>query len=292
MRGCNRFCSYCIVPYVRGREKSRPAESIVDEVRGLVGEGVREVLLLGQNVAAYGLEDGTPPAVDRSPFADLLVHLNGLPGLARIRFTSPHPAYFNLPLIDAVAALPKVCEGIHLPLQSGADRILKAMNRRYTSAQYLDIVNQLKARVPGIAFSTDIIVGFPGETDDDFRATRDLMNEVDFQNAFIFKYSPRSGTRAADLADDVPTAVKEERNQILLADLKARTERHNQAEVGAVREVLVEGVSKRNPRRWCGRTRASKVVVFSPPTGIVPGALLNVRISQATAMTLYGEVEA
>jgi tRNA-2-methylthio-N6-dimethylallyladenosine synthase len=291
MRGCNRFCSYCIVPYVRGREKSRPAESIVDEVRGLAAAGVREVLLLGQNVAAYGLEEGASPVPDRSPFADLLARLDGVPGLARIRFTSPHPAYFNVPLIDAVAALPKVCEGIHLPLQSGSDRILGAMNRHYTPAQYREVVDRLKARVPGIAFSTDVIVGFPGETDDDFRATRDLMNEVGFGNAFIFKYSPRSGTRAADLLDDVPLAVKEERNQILLADLKVRTAQGNRAEIGAVREVLVEGTSKRNPQRWCGRTRTNQVVVFSPPPDIAPGDLLAVRISHATAMTLYGEAE-
>jgi tRNA-2-methylthio-N6-dimethylallyladenosine synthase len=288
MRGCSRFCSYCIVPHVRGPERSRPPEAIVEEVAGLVAAGVREILLLGQNVAAYGLDDA-PPNPDRSPFADLLARLDTIPGLSRIRFTSPHPAYFNAPLIAVVASLSSVCEGIHLPLQSGSDRILAAMNRPYTAARYLDIVGQLKASVPGMAFSTDVIVGFPGETDADFLATRELMEAVGFGHAFIFKYSPRSGTRAAALADDVPRDVKEARNQVLLADLRVRAERLNQAEVGLVREILAEGPSKRNPSRWCGRTRANQMAVFAPPPGIAPGDLLAVRIERATATTLYGE---
>ncbi len=196
MRGCNRFCSYCIVPYVRGREKSRSPDDIIEEAEALVDSGISEIILLGQNVASYGLE-GRGQATEESPFAELLRELNDIKDLRRIRFTSPHPQYFNEKLIDAVAMLPKVCKNLHLPLQSGSDRILKLMNRHYTSEKYLSIVNSLKEKAPGITFSSDIIVGFPSETEEDFLATRNLMNEVSFDNAYIFKYSPRSGTKAA-----------------------------------------------------------------------------------------------
>ena len=288
MRGCNRFCSYCIVPYVRGREKSRPADDIVEEAGVLVDSGISEVVLLGQNVASYGLE-GRGQATEESPFAGLLGELNGIKGLRRIRFTSPHPQYFNAKLIDAVANIPKVCKNLHLPLQSGSDRILRLMNRHYTSEKYLSTVNSLKGKAPGITFSSDIIVGFPSETEEDFLATRNIMNEVSFDNAYIFKYSPRSGTKAAEMKDDVPQSVKEERNQILLADLAKATEKNNKVLVGKTLEVLVEGVSRRNSSRWCGRSDTNKVVVFDPDPGIRIGDLVKLKITRATAVTLFGE---
>lgn len=288
MRGCNRFCSYCIVPYARGRERSRSPEGILEEARKLAESGVKEIMLLGQNVAAYGIDGITFPD-DHSPFAGLLEALARIDGIKRIRFTSPHPAFFNTRLIDAIANTPKVCNSIHLPLQSGSDRILKAMNRPYTAEQYMRIVNRLKEKCGEIAFSTDIIVGFPGETDGDFEETRKLMNEVGYDNAYIFKYSPRKGTKAAEqMPDDVPQSVKEERNQILLADLAKSSERANDKFVGRTLEVLAEGVSKRNASRWSGRTELSKLVVFEPDAAIRPGDLVQVRINHATAMTLFG----
>ncbi len=288
MRGCNRFCSYCIVPYVRGSERSRDADEIIKEAEILVGSGIREIILLGQNIASYGMEGRGQPS-DDSPFADLLAGLNKINGLARIRFTSPHPQYFNEKLIEAVASIPKVCKNVHLPMQSGSDRILKLMNRHYTAEKYLAIVNSMKSKAPGITFSTDVIVGFPSETEEDFKATRQLMKDVGFDNAYIFKYSPRSGTKAADMMDDVPQKVKEERNQILLADLAETTEKHNKAIVGSTVEVLVEGVSKRNASRWCGRSDSNKVVVFEPSPDIKIGDLVKLKISRATAMTLFGK---
>lgn len=288
MRGCGRFCSYCIVPYVRGPERSRPHEDVVAEARRLVDDGAREITLLGQNVAAYGL-DGAPsaPSDDHSPFAELLSALSGIEGLARLRFTSPHPAYFNKRLIDTVIDDPKVCDHVHLPLQSGSNVILKAMNRPYTAERYLEIVERLRSGKPGMAFSTDVIVGFPGETSEDFKQTRSVMEKVGFDNAYIFKYSPREGTAAAKLPDSVATKAKEERNQILLADLARRTERHNRELVGSEFEVLVEGPSKRNPNRWHGRTSSNKVVVFPADAGAEIGDLITVRIQRATAMTLF-----
>lgn len=288
MRGCNRFCSYCIVPYVRGRERSRSPESILEEARKLADDGVKEIMLLGQNVAAYGI-DGIHFPETFSPFADLLESLAEIDGIKRIRFTSPHPAFFNTRLIDAIAGTPKVCKSIHLPLQSGSDRILKAMNRPYTAEQYLRIVDSLKEKCGEIAFSTDIIVGFPGETDADFEATRTILNRVAYDNAFIFKYSPRQGTRAAEqMADDIPQSVKEERNQILLKDLSLCSERANLSFVGRTVEVLAEGISKRNTARWCGRSDLNKLVVFEPDAQIRPGDLAPVRIERASAMTLFG----
>ena len=290
MRGCNRFCSYCIVPYVRGRERSRSPESILEEARKLAETGVKEIMLLGQNVAAYGI-DGIHFPDTVSPFADLLEKLAEIDGIRRIRFTSPHPAFFNTRLIDAIAKTPKVCKSVHLPLQSGSDRILKAMNRPYTAKQYLHIVDSLKEKCGEIAFSTDIIVGFPGETDADFEATRAVLKRVAYDNAFIFKYSPRKGTKAAEqMVDDIPQSVKEERNRILLEDLAECSERANLPFVGRTIEVLAEGVSKRNAARWCGRSDLNKLVVFEPDGQIRPGDLVPVRIDHATAMTLFGKL--
>lgn len=290
-RGCNRFCSYCIVPYVRGREVSRSRESILAEARSMVDAGVREILLLGQNVAAYGLNgDIRPPADDHSPFAELLEELNEIPGLLRIRYTSPYVSYFNKRLISALANCSKVCHNIHLPLQSGSDRILKAMNRQYTAASYLDKVAELRQVIPDLTFSTDVIVGFPGETEEDFNMTRQLMNEVGFEQAFIFKYSPRPGAKSAEIADTVSEEVKLERNNILLDDLKARISAKLQTLPGLVVEVLVEGVSARNQERWTGRTGTNFVVHFEPDEDCIPGTLRKVEISRAGAVSIFGKL--
>ena len=290
MRGCNRFCSYCIVPYARGRERSRSPESILEEARRLADSGIKEIMLLGQNVAAYGMES-LPRTDDVSPFADLLEKLAEIEGIRRIRFTSPHPAFFNKRLIEAIANTPKVCKSIHLPLQSGSNRILKAMNRPYTAEQYMEIVNSLKSHCSEIAFSTDIIVGFPTETDEDFEKTRAVMEEVGYDLAFIFKYSPRKGTKAAELlADDVPQEIKEKRNQILLETLARSSANANDKFVGRTLEVFAEGVSKRNSSRWSGRTELNKLVVFEPEGTLHNGDILQVRIEHATSMTLFGRI--
>ena len=290
-RGCNRFCSYCIVPHVRGREISREIDDVVLEAKELAAAGVREIMLLGQNVAAFGLGGDTkPPPEGVSPFADLLVELNKIEGLCRIRFISPYPSYFNDKLINTLGSLDKVCHNIHLPLQSGSDRILKKMNRQYTAEQYLEIVNKLRKAMSDVTFSTDIIIGFPGETDEDFKATHEIMKKVGYMNAFIFKYSPRSGTPAADMEDQVPQKVKEERNQILLKELGKYTLAKNASYVGTIQEVLVEGPSRRNKKRWAGKTESFQVVIFDPAPDIERGTLVKVKITRSTSASLFGEL--
>ena len=293
MRGCDQFCSYCIVPYVRGREKSRAIEDIVAEATDLAHRGTREIFLLGQNVTAYGLAEARREGTfspEMSPFADLLRAVNGIDGVERIRFTSPHPTFMNDAFMDAVCSLPAVCEGLHIPLQSGSNRMLKAMNRGYTADEYAEKVRTIQSRMPGVVLSTDVIVGYPGETEADFESTREMMNDIGFEMAYIFKYSPRAGTRAARLADDVPTEVKEARNQVLLQDLAARSEGANRACRGTDVEVLVEGESKRNTARWTGRTRTGKVCIFEPRPGVAVGDLVTVRVTGTTAYSLYGSV--
>ncbi len=289
-RGCNRFCSYCIVPYVRGREMSREASDIVAEVEELASHGVREVMLLGQNVAAFGLNGIlTPPDSDISPFGELLEKVAQVDGIERIRFASPYPSYFSDRLIEAIANTPKVCRSIHLPLQSGSNRILKAMNRQYTAESYLEIVQKLKKAIPDVSFSTDIIVGFPGETEEDFNATRDLMNEVNFEHAFIFKYSPREGTASAKQVDSVTQELKEQRNQILLDDLGRRCTQANKSLINQEVEVLVEGESFRNASRWMGKTSSGKSVMFAPVENIKAGDLVTLKIIKATGMSLFAD---
>ena len=290
MRGCDMFCAYCIVPYVRGREKSRPIPEIVEEAKILADKGIKEIILLGQNVSAYGLDQSAASRPTESPFAELLTEINKIEKVSRIRFVSPHPYFFNDRLIDTIATLPKICNNLHLPLQSGSDRILKKMNRRYDSEMFLGIVDKLKAKIPEITFSTDAIVAFPGETEDDFNCTRNIMNEVGFDNAYIFKYSPREGTPAASHEDQIPQEIKEQRNQILLADLSARTRQHNKNYEGKTFEILVEGPSKRNPDRWTGRTTNNKVTIFDPRANITPGDIINVKIDRSTSMTLFGTI--
>lgn len=283
MRGCDNFCAYCIVPYVRGREVSRPPAEVIDEVRRLVDDGAREVTLLGQNVNSYGKSFGKPGAL-----ADLLYALGKIIGLTRLRFISSHPQDVTRPLLEAMRDVPCVCETLHMSAQSGSDRILKKMNRRYTSAQYRERVALARELVPGIAIGSDIIVGFPGETEADYEATATLMREMRFQSSFIFKYSPRPGTRAAELEDDVPWPEKKRRNLALLAVQETISREAHAALVGSEVETLVEGPSKRNANRLTGRTRANDIVVFEGGTDLT-GQLAVVRITDTTPLTLTGE---
>ncbi len=290
-RGCNRFCSYCIVPYVRGREISRNKEDIIEEAKKLVDNGVKEILLLGQNVAAYGLNGDTrPPAPGYSPFGELLEKLQQIEGLLRIRYTSPYVTYFNDRLISALKNCSKVCRNIHLPLQSGSDRILKAMNRQYTADIYRKYVADLRNAMPDITFSTDVIVGFPGETDEDFEMTKNLMNEVGYSQSYIFKYSPRPGAKSASQPDSVPEKIKEERNQILLADLSDRVKNMINGMLGSTVEVLTEGVSARNKERWSGRTSTNFLVHFEPTPDVCQGELRQIKITRAGDVSLFGKI--
>ncbi|HJO92116.1 MAG TPA: tRNA (N6-isopentenyl adenosine(37)-C2)-methylthiotransferase MiaB [Victivallales bacterium] len=290
MRGCNMFCSYCIVPYVRGREKSRDIIDIVEEVKKITKKGIKEIMLLGQNVSAFGLDQSAKERPTESPFADLLIELNKIDKLERIRFISPHPYFFNDKLIDTIASLSKVCNNIHLPMQSGSDKILKEMNRRYDMDIYMDVVNKLKLKVPDVTFSTDVIVAFPGETQEDFNLTRKAMNKVGFDNAYIFKYSAREGTPAAKYEDQISQNVKDERNQILLGDLKIHTTEHNEMLNGETVDILIEGPSKRNSSTWTGRTTTNKVTIFDPKEGLNPGDIVKVKINRTTSMTLFGDI--
>jgi tRNA-2-methylthio-N6-dimethylallyladenosine synthase len=281
MTGCDNWCSYCIVPSVRGREWTRPAAEIVAEVEALARGGVREVTLLGQSVLRY------------PDFPELLRRLNDIDGLLRIRFTSAHPSGCTDELLRVYRECTKVCRHLHLPVQSGSDRILADMGRRYTRSQYLDAVRRLRDMDPEFAVTTDVIVGYPGETEADFEETRSLMDEADFDNSFVFKYSPRPGTRAAKLADDVPTGEKERRNQILLDDQERRGQRRNDRLVGTVREVLAEGPSKRNAARWSGRDSGNRIVVWDVASGVhAPplGTPLRLRVTEAHPQILIGEV--
>ena len=286
-QGCDMHCAFCIVPTTRGDERSRPMDDIVRECGELAAGGTREITLLGQIVTSYGRRD-YPPAAGVSPFVQLLERVDAIPGLERIRFTSPHPRGFRPDLAEAFGRLPKLGEYVHLPVQSGSDRILRAMRRPYTRARYLEIVASLRAAQPAMAFSTDVIVGFPGETDEDFEATRTLCEEVDYDMAYVFKYSIRTGTPAASLPLQVPDAVKEERNRILLEVLRAGSLRRSQALVGSVQEVLVEGTDQTG-RRLTGRTRGNRVAVFDGPAGLA-GSLAAVAVSRATVSTLYGSL--
>ncbi len=290
MQGCNMNCAFCIVPKTRGDERSRPMADIVREAEELVAAGTREITLLGQIVTSYGRREF--PAVNgQSPFVQLLHRLHEISGLHRIRFTSPHPAGFKPDLVRAFRELPKLGEYVHLPVQSGSNPILRAMNRPYTRESYLRLIDDLRAAQPKLWFSTDIIVGFPGETEEDFAATRDLFTTVGFEMAYIFKYSTRTGTPAAALPDQIPDSVKEERNRGLLELLEQRSLASHRALVGTTQEVLVEGFAKRPPGRLFGRTRGLRKVVFDAPATQL-GRLLSVKITDATVTTLTGEVSA
>ncbi len=286
-QGCNMDCSFCIVPKTRGDERSRPMDEIVRECEELAARGVREVTLLGQIVTSYGRRDYVHHG-GVSPFVQLLERVHAVPGIARIRFTSPHPRGFKDDLIAAYGRLDKLCGYVHLPLQSGSNRILKRMNRPYTRERYEKIVADLRAVRPDMYFSTDIIVGFPGETDEDFAETRAVFEACNYDMAYIFKYSIRTGTPAATMADQVPAAVKEERNRILLELLAANSDRRNAQLVGTVEEVLVEGRDKRG-RRYMGRTRGNRIVHFDASDRLI-GELVPVKIERVSTAVLYGSL--
>jgi tRNA-2-methylthio-N6-dimethylallyladenosine synthase len=286
MQGCNMHCTFCIVPQTRGAERSRSISEIVGEVRALVSHGVKEVTLLGQIVNLYGRHE-FPKIDNMSPFVQLLESVHEVEGLQRLRFTSPHPIGFREDLIGAYRRLPKLVDHLHLPVQSGSNRILKAMHRTYTAEKYVDLVRRVREARPGISITTDIIVGFPGETEDDYKQTRDLVNQVQFDNAFVFRYSPRRDTPAAEMADQIDETVKEARNHDLLEVVNASAVRINRTLVGKTLEILCEGPSKTNPSRLMGRTRTNKIVLFEGDHELV-GELVLVRIERATGFSLYG----
>jgi tRNA-2-methylthio-N6-dimethylallyladenosine synthase len=343
MQGCNQYCTFCIVPYTRGEERSRTIPDIVAECRQLVSQGVKEITLLGQIVTSYGKRgfgraelplgrdaqqrvpasiegragsplpaDGgasvpasrlvsslatpndtgahgvTRPTLQKSPFVQLLDAVHEIEGLERIRFTSPHPKGYGDDLIEVYARLPKLVEHAHLPVQSGSDRVLKLMHRGYTRARYVGIVEKLRRARPEIGISTDIIVGFPGETEDDFEQTLSLAREVEFDQAYIFKYSQRRDTPAADMPGQVPQKIREERNQRLLEVINEIAKRKYGAFVGRQAQILVEGPSKKNPARMTGRTRCNKIVVFDGSERH-RGQLMDVKITRAGSFTLYGD---
>ena len=283
MYGCDNFCTYCIVPYTRGRERSRKPEDILREVRFLAQKGFQEVVLLGQNVNSYGKNLEQP--VD---FADLLVQVNEVEGIQRIRFTTSHPKDLSMRLIDAVANCEKVCEHLHIAMQSGSNRILEKMNRRYTREYYLDMVENIRARLPQVALGTDIIVGFPGETEEDFEDTLNMVQQIRFDSAFTFVYSPRAGTRAALYENQVPQEVKKERI-MRLNDLQyGITAEINRREIGQKHEILVDGVSKNNPDKMMGRTRSNRIVIFDGKPEWT-GKIMKVEITDCNTFSLFGK---
>jgi tRNA-2-methylthio-N6-dimethylallyladenosine synthase len=295
MQGCNMHCTFCIVPQTRGAERSRSIDEIVTEVRELVSRGVKEVTLLGQIVNLYGRRE-FPRINNKSPFVQLLEAVHEIEGLERLRFTSPHPIGFRDDLIDAISRLPKLAEHVHLPLQSGSNKILKAMHRAYTAEKYAGLVDRIRRARDGIAITTDIIVGFPGETDDDYRQTRDLVEQIQFDNAFVFRYSPRRDTPAAEMRDQIDEHLKQGRNQDLLEVVNQSNRRILQQLVGRELEVLCEGPSKTNRARLMGRTRTNKIVVFPPSPELrrtgegdeLIGKLVSVQIERANGFSLYG----
>jgi len=289
MQGCNMRCSFCIVPDTRGKERGRPIAEIVDEVKRLRDHGVKEVTLLGQIVNLYGRTEFEK--VDgKSPFVQLLEAVHEVEGIERIRFTSPHPIGYRDDLVAAFTYLPKVCSHIHFPMQSGSDRILKAMRRPYKNEKFVEICEKMKAARPGIAITTDIIVGFPGEEEEDFQATVDTVKRLEFDNAFVFRYSKRKDTPAAEMDGQLPETVKEERNQRLLEVVDELAKAKHQALVGTVQQVLCEGPSKTNKQRLTGRTPTNKILIFDGDVHKLTGQFLNIRVEESTGFTLYGSV--
>ena len=302
MQGCNQRCTFCIVPATRGAERSRSIADIVDECRQLVAQGVKEITLLGQIVTSYGKRAGmtggasvpasrlvsslAPPK--KSPFVQLLDAVHEIEGLERIRFTAPHPKGYGDDLIEAYARLPKLVEHAHLPVQSGSDRVLKLMHRGYTRKRFLGIIEKLRRAKPNIGITTDFIVGFPGESEDDFEQTLSLAREVEFDNAYIFKYSQRRDTPAAEMPDQISREVREERNQVLLQTINEIAASKYKKFVGRQVEILVEGPSKKNPARMTGRTRCNKIVVFEGSERH-RGQIMDVKIARVGSFTLYGD---
>ena len=285
MQGCDHFCSFCIVPYVRGREQSRPGCEIIEEVKNLAEGGVKEIFLLGQNVNGYG-----KGLKGELTFPGLLRQIDEIDGIERIRFTTSHPKDLSEDLIQAYSRLSKLCKHIHLPFQSGSNKILRSMHRGYTRESYLEKIDRLRERCPSIALTADVIVGFPGEEEEDFKKTLDLMEKVRFDDLFSFKYSPRKGTHAAEFEDRVEEKVKQDRLSILQEIQREITFQKNQALVGSVEEVLVEGQSKQSDRDVTGRTRSNKIVNVEGDIQSLTGKLVPVRITKAFPHSVRGEI--
>jgi len=287
MQGCNQYCTFCIVPYTRGGERSRTIPDIVAECRELVSRGVKEITLLGQIVTSFGKRD-IPNQNGKSAFVQLLDAVHEIEGLERIRFTSPHPKGYGDDLIEAYERLPKLCESAHIPIQSGSDHVLKLMHRGYTREKFLGIIHKLRTAKPEIGITTDIIVGFPGEKEKDFEETLSLAREVRFDNAFIFKYSQRRDTPAAEMPDQVPQKIREERNQRLLETVNEIGARKYENFIGRQTQILVEGPSKKNAARMSGRTRCNKIVLFEGSERH-RGQIMDLKIARAGSFTLYGD---
>ena len=287
MEGCSKYCSYCVVPYTRGEEVSRPFEDVLVEVAGLADQGVKEVTLLGQNVNAWRAPMGD--SLETADFATLLAYVSDIPGIERIRYTTSHPNEFTPALIAAYDKLPKLVSHLHLPVQHGSDRILMAMKRGYTAMEYKSTVRKLRAIRPDMALSSDFIVGFPGETEDDFNKMMKLIDDIGFDNSFSFIFSPRPGTPAANLADDTPHEVKLRRLQHLQGVINASIRRISDSRLGTVQRILVEGASKRDATELMGRTECNRVVNFVGQPRLI-GQLVDVRITETRSYTLRGEV--
>ena len=281
MRGCDKFCTFCIVPFTRGRERSRSINGIVNEVKNAVNNGFSEVTLLGQNVNSYKYKDEN--------FATLLENVAKVSGLKRLRYTSPHPQDISLELLDVMSKYDNICNSIHLPLQSGSDRILKRMNRTYTRKHFIDLAINIRKKLPNAGISTDIIVGFPGETEENFLNTLRVMDEVKFDSAFTFKYSPRKGTKALEYEDQVSEAVKQKRLEELILLQKSHTELRNQSFIGKIEKVLIEKESKRNSSKWAGRTDSNKWVIFDKQSAKIKD-IVPVLITQSKDITLHGKI--
>ena len=294
MNGCNNFCSYCIVPYVRGRERSRNPKDILEEIKELANQGYKEITLLGQNVNSYlRVENEKNIPYEKyegiDSFAKLLQAVNKIHGIERIRFVSPHPKDFTDDVIDGIANSEKICKLIHLPLQSGSTKVLKEMNRKYTKEQYLELVDKMKSRIPNLSLSTDIIVGFPGETKEDFEDTLDVVKKVKFEQVYMFIYSRRKGTLADKMQNQIPEEIKHERFDKLKALVESQIEENNKKYIGTIQKILVEGTSKNNPNMLSGRTNSNKVVIFEGKKELI-GNSIDLKIVSEHMWYLKGEI--
>ena len=281
MRGCDKFCSYCIVPYTRGRERSRSLESIIDEVKNAIDDGYREVTLLGQNVNSY--------KYNNYRFSDLLEAVSGVQSVQRVRFISPHPKDIDNKMLELMKDRQNICNHIHLPLQAGSSRVLKSMNRVYSQREYLSVAEKIHDYLPDVAITTDIIVGFPGETEEDFLETLKVMDKVVFDSAFMFKYSPRPGTKAALMKDDVSEEEKADRLTRVIEKQREHTLIRNNALVGSIQEVLIEDLSKKDPKEKMGRTETNKIVIIKEGETEI-GDLVKVKIEKALGVSLFGKI--
>jgi tRNA-2-methylthio-N6-dimethylallyladenosine synthase len=280
MRGCDKFCTFCIVPFTRGRERSRSIDSIVQEIQRAVSDGFAEITLLGQNVNSYNFEE--------KDFADLLLEVSNIDGVKRIRYTSPHPQDINEKLLEVMASRENICNYIHFPLQSGSNKILEKMNRTYSKEHFIYMVEKIREIIPNCGLSTDIIVGFPGETDDDFRDTLQVMNEVKFNSAFTFKYSPRPYTKAAQFSDQIEETIKKERLDELIKLQKKHTLEHNLAKIGTFQKILIEKESKKSINHWAGRTDSNEWVIVDKNNNNIKD-IIPVEITNATGVILHGK---